>query len=386
MTVVLGLNWDIGNNSGWGLCGLHIALRALETGRAHPLPMGGVTDGLPEHQRQALAPALEPGRAMATAIRDARGQVVSVDFPVLQGVGNGMVWLDRVRGRVEYGMITIEDTSIDGPARDRANGFERIITSSRWNRDILLASGVKEARLCYQGVDTEVFRRGPGTGRFEGRFVVFSGGKLEYRKGQDIVLAAFRTFRERHPEALLVSAWHNLWPKMAASVAASDLVEAAPEVGADGLLEIGAWAARHGVPQLAFVSLDLAPYGTHAPVLRDADVALFTSRCECATNLVAMECIASGVPTILSANSGHRDLIELTGCRALTRQLPVSPGTAGSGTLGWGESSVEEAVESLEYVYENREEAREHGLAAAGAIESRTWTGWGDSVLTALLD
>ena len=38
------------------------------------------------------------------------------------------------------------------------------------------------------------------------RFLIFSGGKMELRKGQDIVLAAFKIFARRHPEATLVTA------------------------------------------------------------------------------------------------------------------------------------------------------------------------------------
>ena len=40
-------------------------------------------------------------------------------------------------------------------------------------------------------------------------------------------------------------------------------------------------------------------------VMQEADVALFPNRCEGGNNLVALEAIASGVPTILSANTGH---------------------------------------------------------------------------------
>ena len=37
------------------------------------------------------------------------------------------------------------------------------------------------------------------------------GGKLEMRKGQDIIIRAFRLFSQRVPEAVLVTAWHNPW-------------------------------------------------------------------------------------------------------------------------------------------------------------------------------
>ena len=45
--------------------------------------------------------------------------------------------------------------------------------------------------------------------------VIFSGGKLELRKGQDLVVAAFKIFHARHPDALLISSWQNGWPESA---------------------------------------------------------------------------------------------------------------------------------------------------------------------------
>ena len=51
-------------------------------------------------------------------------------------------------------------------------------------------------------------------------------------------------------------------------------------------------------------------------LLKQADLAVFPNRCEGGTNLVAMEAIACGVPTVLSANSGHLDLLR-PGCLQL---------------------------------------------------------------------
>ena len=44
--------------------------------------------------------------------------------------------------------------------------------------------------------------RPPSSAGDDGLFVVFSGGKLEHRKGQDIVIAAMRNFTAAHPEAM----------------------------------------------------------------------------------------------------------------------------------------------------------------------------------------
>src|SRR3546814_1575573 len=57
-----------------------------------------------------------------------------------------------------------------------------------------------------------------------------------------------------------------------------------------------------------------------APIVREMDAALFLSRCEGGTNLVAMECMACGVPTVLSANTGHLDLVGSGVCIPLETQ------------------------------------------------------------------
>ena len=42
--------------------------------------------------------------------------------------------------------------------------------------------------------------------------MVFSGGKFELRKGQDVVIRAYRVLEDRHPDVMLVNAWFNPWP------------------------------------------------------------------------------------------------------------------------------------------------------------------------------
>jgi hypothetical protein len=70
----------------------------------------------------------------------------------------------------------------------------------------------------------------PAATAFKGKFVVFSGGKLEMRKGQDIVIAAFEKFAAKHKDAILVTAWHNQWPKLTKTIASMGVVQGIPEV------------------------------------------------------------------------------------------------------------------------------------------------------------
>jgi glycosyltransferase involved in cell wall biosynthesis len=87
---------------------------------------------------------------------------------------------------------------------------------------------------------------------------------------------------------------------------------------------------------------------------------------------VAMECMACGIPTILSANTGHLDLLERDGVAyRLDRQGPAS--CEGYDTQDWGESDVEEIVEKLETVWRDREVARAVGRRGAEFIAPMTW-------------
>jgi glycosyltransferase involved in cell wall biosynthesis len=242
---------------------------------------------------------------------------------------------------------------------------------SRWNAEILRHIR-PDVHYCPLGVDTKLFSPGPRDHRFgKGRFVVFSGGKAEYRKGQDLVLAAFKPFQQRHPDAVLVVAWHNLWPATAEGLAHSAYGTGGPPLRPDGTLGFAEWAARFGIPATNFVDLGQISNRETGALLRAAHVALFPNRAEGGTNMVAMECLAAGVPTILSNNSGHRDLIAEIPCFALDQQRPIG----GTGLGGWAESSVDEIVATLEKCYESRDMARDTGRAAAKVMQ-QSW-GWG---------
>ena len=70
--------------------------------------------------------------------------------------------------------------------------------------------GIERSRLVHQGVDTALFNPEPVPRFLKRSFVIFSGGKLENRKGQDIVIAAFRLLLQKYPDALLIAAWGNV--------------------------------------------------------------------------------------------------------------------------------------------------------------------------------
>lgn len=388
----LGISWMLTSLSGWGVFGINLALELLKRGQPRPLLlMGPGPLDLPPARLKAIEGLLAEQRQLAEFVeRERAPEMVATleEATVLHSLGNQLIrppLSEVVRGGCNVGMIFFEDTAFTQEALARGRALDRVLAGSSWNGEVLTARGLGNVRTVLQGVDLSQFRPGPRLGRFGDRFVVFSGGKLEYRKGQDIVLAAFRVFRQRHPEALLVTAWQNLWPDTASSIVIGRHVDRAPDVNADGRLDIAGWAEAAGIPRDSIVDLGHVPNHQMPSVLNEANVAVFPNRCEGGTNLVAMEAMAAGVPVVLSANTGHLDLIQDGNCFPLSDQRPV-PAIAGVGTEGWGETSVEELVEALEAVVSRPAEAVRRRSAGAQFMRSMGWPAQIGKLLQAIED
>ncbi len=375
MKTWLAFNWGIGNRHGWGVYGLNLTLQCLERGTPIPMPLIdiGYRDLAPEHQAR-LRPLLEFRRKTMEKRggRLKRGSHFS-DCLMMHGLGNNMARGKRsasFRGDINIGVIFSEDTNIDNADMDHARSFAGIVAGSTWNGDILRSRGLKVYDV-FQGIDPTIFRPLPREGRYGDRFAVFSGGKLEFRKSQDIVLAAFKIFHERHPDSLLLTAWHNPWPQLVASMNASPHLKSLPRIDSKNRLMIEEWAHASGIPKEAFVDLGFIPNEQTPHVMSEIDLAVFPNRGEGGTNLVAMEAMACGVPCILAANTGQVDLITEDNCYSLHDQKPVV--TPDMGTEGWGECSIEELVERMEQAYTDRENAKLRGRKAAEFMLGWSW-------------
>lgn len=379
----VGIAWKIGASYGWGVYGKQIALNMAARRRGIPvlLEAPGALDLSPIEQG-VLAPALRSAEKIeAQKRRSYAGGVIRAPMPVLHALGNQAEYLlgatsERPLGNHNHGLIFFEDAAFSAAALTRLRGMSSVIAGSSWNAEVLKSLGVDRVYTCLQGIDPTIYHPAPKAGLLRDRFVIFSGGKLEFRKGQDIVVAALRRFRERYPETLLLAAWHNFWANSMGvrQLAASPHTQGPPPLGSDGGLQTSAWLEANGLPPEATIMLPELSASQLARLMREADVGLFPNRCEGGTNLVAMECMACGVPTILSANTGHRDIMADGACVPLTTQGAVLPPAAGLCTQGWGESSVDEIVEALERVYQDRARAAAIGRRGAELMAGLSWS------------
>ena len=85
------------------------------------------------------------------------------------------------------------------------------------------------------------------------------------------------------------------------------------------------------------------------------------------------QAMASGVPSILSSNTGHLDLIKQGNCLRLLKMSPSLPFAHYSGVSGWMEPDVNEMVEALEKVYINRKEAGQMAKIGHKSLQSFNW-------------
>ncbi len=369
---------------GWGIYAINMALHwhgdpDLAPITALPFDPGELLDlpGLDPAWRARLAPFASASLAFQKTLAQSPGPELEVSCPALHPLYDRMqvAPMDASRyvfGKPTIGMVFSMDTEIDAAARARARRFPLIVAGCRWNQQVLEAAGIGPVALVLQGIEPSLFHPGPASGRYHGRFAIFSGGKLEYRKGQDLVMRAFREFHRRHGEALLVTAWHSPWPALSRSLESP--TSPAPPLHPSGGIDVAGWARAFSLPADSVVDLGIVAQPKMPALLRDMDVALFANRCEPGTNLVAMEAMACGLPVILSANTGHLDLMTPDNCYPLSHQAPVEASRAGvGGSAGWGDSDVDEILAQLESVYADRDEAARRGAKAAATLAALPW-------------
>jgi len=370
------LNWQLGNSFGWGILGMNLFFQWANDPEIRPY-MGGpiserdvpMVDAL--RLRRAM-PAIVHSNQSLAARRPGPDGRISIKGTVIDGLGNKFGGSSIVFGERNVARCIFEDTDTSGIER-KLEKYSALLTASNWNAAILRAATRQDVKVIPEGVDVSIFCPGPKSGVLDpGKFYIFTGGKIEFRKGQDLTLLAFQQFSSRHPDAVLVTAWHSPWPKISAGFCGR--LPRPLEVAGDGRLDIMRWVHQNGVDTAKVIDLGAMPNPMMPFILREMDVCLQPSRAEACTNLPVKEAMACGLPVIAGVNTGMLDLLTDQNCLPLRRQAPV-PARDGWLMEGWGEADVEEIVAQLEFAYAHRDEARAIGAAARQWLidHDRTW-------------
>ncbi len=248
-----------------------------------------------------------------------------------------------------------------------------IVTSgSHWASRMLIEHGMSNVATVHQGVELDIFRlcdpspiRPP---ELEGKFLIFSGGKYEYRKGTDLVIAAFAKFRQRHADAVLLINAFNPWPATQSGLSYSPHFHFMPvNVYPD---DLGKLLCANGLSADSFQVLGPSTRHDLANAMSYSDCGLFPIRCEGGTNHFLMEYMGCGRPVIATYTSGLTDILRPNeNCIALQsfRNVPANIFEPEPSRGSWCEPAIDEIVSSLELLYASREMGTK--LARQGSID-----------------
>ncbi len=243
-------------------------------------------------------------------------------------------------------------------AKVNARQYDTLFAGSTWNAEQLTKAGIKRVQTLIQGVDMERFTPQPQSER-KG-FVVFSGGKFEYRKGQDLVIAAMRHFMKQRGDVILMCSWHNPWPQSMASMVNSSFIDPKEPM--------------KDLPQNRVIDLPPIPNEKMPSVYAQAHLGLFPNRCEAGTNLVMSEFIACSRPVIASYATGQKDVLG-------DGALKLSNGSYDP--AGWFNPNVSDIIAHLEYAYQRRSELEDRGEQCRAMVERFSWKACAEKIVAA---
>jgi len=278
-----------------------------------------------------------------------------------------------VRAPRKIGYTFFEAIVSAADARKAGDTFDVVATGSTWCASKLKEKGLDRVETVIQGIDPLSFN--PSFAHkelFGDRFVVFSGGKFEFRKGQDVVIRAYKVLQDKHADVLLVNSWHNHWRSVETSMANSRLIQFRDHTG-DHVSCTNAVLEDNGIDVRRVVTLPACSNESLARVYQNTDVGLFPNRCEGGTNLVLMEYMACGKPVIASFSSGHRDIVNDRNALLIKRLKRVLVKRGDVSIADWDDPDLDETVAQLEWAYDHRQEMRRLGEQAGKDLANFTW-------------
>ena len=334
---------QVGSTFGWGVCNAYLIRELSKLTRVIHIEQKG-----PERTPRQL-----PGHVFAP-LGDHR-----------------LGLLTLARGRFNHG-YTFFERDLTEESAVNAGRLDTIFAGCSWCGERLAEKGIPNVVLI-QGVDGTVFRPQALVPNPK-RFTLFSGGKFEYRKGQDLVLVAYRELSRRHPNLHLVCGWYNQWGF------STETMSQSPHIRYERV-EGEAWEPFmrriFDLNEIEVERVEILPLlkqGDMARIYPQTDLGVFPNRCEGGTNLVMMEYMACGRPVVATHATGHRDILTQDNAYPLTDLVEVHyKDREGQVIAHWVEPRVEDIVAKVEDAMRSRAELATKGSKAAADLRAFTW-------------
>ncbi len=265
---------------------------------------------------------------------------------------------ERGRGRYRIGYTMLEVDGFPAEWVRQANTMEEIWVPSAFNRDGMVASGVRRPiHLMPLGVDTERFNPDiRGIRGIQDEFVFLATFEWGERKNPALLLQAFSdTFSHREP-VRLVCKINNTDPR----------VHLRKEIGA---LRLPASGGR-----MSFLFNLEFPHYQLAALYRAADCFVSAGRGE-GWDMPLMEAMACGLPAIATDWGAHREFVDARVAYplAVKRTIPAIARCPYYDGFSWADPDADHLRSLMREVYENRDAAAARGAAAATDMAER-WT------------
>ena len=374
---VIILSLPFGNFVGWGICGKYLTIELSKLSDILLLSNNFSYSSVDDKIFFNLL------KNKILSLQLIQGKSYYFDTPVLHTIRSKSLEPQdpHIRGNRNIGYTFFEDTNLS--ESDLENGrkyYDLIVTGSSWCEGILKRHGLNNVKTIIQGVDKQIFNSSNSEKTyFQDKFVIFSGGKFELRKGQDIVIKAFKILQEKYKDVLLVNSWFNHWDFSYNTMQNSNLIKFTSKSDnfVHSILQL---LIYNGIDLNNVIVLPVMPNEAMAKIYKNTDIGLFPNRCEGGTNLVLMEYMACGKPVIASYNSGHKDILTTDNSIRIEHMKTIEH----NGTV-WDDPDLDETVSHLEWAYNNRDKLKEIEASASLDMSENTWTRAAQEFLKVLL-
>lgn len=363
------LNLPLGHNFGWGICGKYIAkeLSTITDVKLATLSnLASVKDELDIHLLKQIL--LTPSEIEHYQKNPCKGPLLTAIDPSFAPIP------PLINGTKRIGYTFFENNLLSPPLINNARQYyDLIITGSKWCTQTLHGYGINNVETIIQGIDPSIFNTYNNEKEyFKDKFVIFSGGKFELRKGQDIVIKAYKVLQDKYDDVMLINSWFNPWGESMKTMQESSLLNFDITTN-DYLNLISNTLLANAIDTTRVITLPPLSNFMMPKIYQNTDIAIFPNRCEGGTNLVMMEYMARGKPVIASYNSGHKDILSENNAIHIKSFKPLTRTVNGVRQAIWEEPDLDETINQLEWAYHNREEIKTLGHQAGKDMQKITW-------------